>query len=250
MFLHRKELIQPVKVGKSDPRFGTFLLEQFGGATGELTAALQYWVQSFHVEDAGIRDMLQDIAIEEFSHLEMVGKLIAQHTAKIDQTAVYDAPLFRIKGGGPHFLDSQGSCWTAAYINEGGNVVRDLRADIAAEAGARQTYESLIKACDDEGTKKTLHHLLTREITHANMFMKALDSMGKLDDPMFGTIEPDDSVRLVFNLSQGEDVRGPWNKAPDFDYIEDPEPEGGMPPAPVNPADEGHLAAKTRAKAR
>jgi Mn-containing catalase len=35
-----------------------------------LTAALQYWVQSFHVENAGIRDMLQDIAIEEFSHLE------------------------------------------------------------------------------------------------------------------------------------------------------------------------------------
>ena len=41
MFLHRKELIQPVKVGKPDARFGTFLLEQFGGATGELTAALQ-----------------------------------------------------------------------------------------------------------------------------------------------------------------------------------------------------------------
>jgi hypothetical protein len=40
-----------------------------GGATGELTAALQYWVQSFHVENAAIRDMLQDIAIEEFSHL-------------------------------------------------------------------------------------------------------------------------------------------------------------------------------------
>ena len=32
MFLHRKELIQPVKVGKPDARFGTFLLEQFGGA--------------------------------------------------------------------------------------------------------------------------------------------------------------------------------------------------------------------------
>ena len=68
MFLHRKELIQPVNVGAPDPRFGTYLLEQFGGATGELTAALQYWVQSFHVENAGIRDMLQDIAIEEFSH--------------------------------------------------------------------------------------------------------------------------------------------------------------------------------------
>ena len=250
MLFHRKELIQPVNVGKPDARFGTFLLEQFGGATGELTAALQYWVQSFHVENAGIRDMLQDIAMEEFSHLEMVGKLIAQHTSKIDQTPVYDAPLFRLKGGGPHFLDSQGSCWTAAYINEGGNVVRDLRANIASEAGARQTYEALIKACDDAGTKKVLTHLLTREITHANMFMKALDAMGKLDDPMFGNVPPDDTVKLVFNLSQGDDVRGPWNEEPDFEYIEDPQPKGGMPPAPINPDDERSGKPKAEGKSR
>jgi len=203
MCLHRKELMQPVKVGKPDARFGLFLLEQFGGATGELTAALQYWVQSFHVEHAGIRDMLQDIAIEEFSHLE-VGKLIAQHTSKIDQTAVYNAPLFKLKGGGPHFLDSQGSWWTAAYIQEGGNVVRVLCAHISAEAGARQTYEVLIHACEDEGTKQTLTHFLTREITHANMFMKALNSIGKIEDPFFGNIPPDDTVKLVFNLSQGQ----------------------------------------------
>ena len=68
-----------------------FLLEQFGGATGELTAALQYWVQSFHVGDAPIRGMPQDIAIEEFSHLEVVGRLI-EHTSKLDQTDVY-APV-------------------------------------------------------------------------------------------------------------------------------------------------------------
>ena len=54
-----------------------------------------------------------------------------------------------------------------------------------------------IKACDDEGTKKALHHLLTREITHANMFMKALDEMGKLDDPFFGNVPPDKTVKLV-----------------------------------------------------
>ena len=47
MFLHRKELIQSVKVSKPDARFGTFLLEQFGGATGELTAALQYGYSHF-----------------------------------------------------------------------------------------------------------------------------------------------------------------------------------------------------------
>jgi len=237
MFSHVKETIMPVDVGEPDPRFGQYLLEQFGGATGELTAALQYWVQSFHVENASIRDMLQDIAMEEFSHLEMVGKLIAQHTSKIDQTNVYAAPLFSIKGVGPHLVDSQGSAWTAQYVNEGGNVVRDLRANIAAEAGARQTYEALIKHCRDEGTKKALHHLLTREITHASMFMKALDSMGRLTEPFFGTIQPDETVNIVFNLSHGQDHRGPWNQG-GFHYVNDPHPEGGFPPAPVNPDDE------------
>lgn len=237
MFYHLKELIRPVSIGTPDAQFGQYLLEQFGGATGELTAALQYWVQSFHVENAAIRDMLQDIALEEFSHLEMVGKLIAQHTSRLDQTKVYEAPLFKMKGGGPHFLDSQGACWTAAYIQEGGNVVRDLRADISSEAGARQTYEALIKRTKDEGTLKVLTHLLTREITHTNMFMKALDGMGKLDDPFFGNVQPDETVDLVFNLSQGEDARGPWNEAP-FDYVASPEPQGGFPPPPVNPDDE------------
>ena len=237
MFLHRKELIRPVNVGEPDARFGQYLLEQFGGATGELTAALQYWVQSFHVEDAGIRDMLQDIAIEEFSHLEMVGKLIAQHTSKMDQTDVYAAPLFAMKGVGPHFIDSCGSAWTASYINEGGNVVRDLRANIAAEAGARQTYEALIKRTTDAGTIEALTHLLTREITHAQMFMKTLDAMGKLTDPFFGTIEPDETVHVVYNLSRGQDARGPWNQKP-FEYVANPEPAGELPPAPVNPDDE------------
>jgi Mn-containing catalase len=241
MFLHVKETMLPVQVDSPDPGFGQFLLEQFGGATGELTAALQYWVQSFHVEDASIRDMLQDIAVEEFSHLEMVGKLIAQHTQHIDQSNVYAAPLFAMKGMGPHFLDSQGQAWTASYINEGGNVVRDLRANIAAEAGARQTYEALIKRCNDAGTKRALVFLLTREITHANMFMKALDAMGKLTDPLFGTVAPDETVNLVFNFSQGDDHRGPWNEGGNLRYISDPRPQGGLPPDPINPDDE-HVA--------
>jgi len=238
MFYHRKETIVPVEVGKPDPRFGQYLLEQFGGATGELTAALQYWVQSFHITDPSIRDMLQDIAIEEFSHLEVVGKLIEQHTSTLNQEDVYAAPLFRVKGVGPHFLDSQGCAWTASYINEGGNVVRDLRANIASEAGARQTYEALINASTDEGTTKVLTHLLTREITHARMFMTALDKMGKLDDPFFGTVQPDETVDLVFNLSKGEDFRGPWNQKPLFRYEENPKPSGGFPAGPVNPDDE------------
>lgn len=223
MFYHKKEPIHVVNIDEANPRFAQLLLEQFGGATGELTAALQYWVQSFHCTNPGIRDMLQDIAIEEFSHLEMVGKLIEGHTKNADQTEAYKSTLFAVRGMGPHFLDSQGASWTAAYINEGGDVVRDLRANIAAEAGARQTYEELIKLAPDEGTKKTLVHLLTREISHTKMFMEALQSLGKLTDPFFGNIQPDQTVDIYYNLSQnGQDERGPWNSEPNFRYVANP----------------------------
>ncbi len=228
MFIHKKETIHTVDIKEANPRFAQLLLEQFGGATGELSAALQYWVQSFHVENAGIRDMLQDIAVEEFGHLEMVGKMIEAHTKNVDQTEAYKSTLFAVRGMGPHFLDSQGKAWTAKYINEGGDVVRDLRANIAAEAGARQTYEELIKLAPDEGSKKTLVHLLTREISHTQMFMKALEELGKLTDPMFGNIQPDETVDIYYNLSSEDnalvkvDERGPWNSEPTFRYVADP----------------------------
>ena len=225
MFFHKKDPIHSVQVDAADPRFAQLLLEQFGGATGELTAALQYWVQSFHQEDPSIKDMLQDIAIEEFGHLEMVGKLIEIHTKDVDQTEAYQSTLFAVRGMGPHFLDSQGCAWTANYIQEGGDVVRDLRANISSEAGARQTYEALIKLATDEGTKKTLHHLLTREIAHTEVFMKTLDSLGKLTDPFFGNIPPDETVNLYYNLSSngdGKEKRGPWNSGDDVEYIADP----------------------------
>jgi Mn-containing catalase len=74
--------------------------------------------------------------------------------------------------------------------------------------------------------------------------------MGKLEDPFFGNIPPDDTVKLVFNLSKGDDVRGPWNEEPDFEYVANPSPEGGMPAAPVNPDDEGHKVVRLAKPAR
>ena len=51
------------------------------------------------------------------------------------------------------------------------------------------------------------------------------DAMGKLTDPMFGNIQPDETVELYYNFStddSGKDERGPWNSEPDFKYIADP----------------------------
>ena len=66
--------------------------------------------------------------------------------------------------------------------------------------------------------------------------------MGKLDDPRSSeTSPPDETVKLVFNLSQDEDVRGPWNRrSPISTMSPTREPEGGLPPPPINADDEGH----------
>jgi two-component system, NtrC family, sensor kinase len=45
MYHHVKKLMYTVRVDEPDPRFGNMLLEQFGGANGELAAAMQYSVQ-------------------------------------------------------------------------------------------------------------------------------------------------------------------------------------------------------------
>jgi len=229
MFIHKKEPLHEVRVDKPDPRFAEKLLEQFGGATGELTASLQYFVQSFHTEDAGIRDMLLDIATEEFGHLEMVGLLVEQHTNRASQKqrdGAYNSTLFQLRGVGPHFLDSRGEAWDASYINEGGSTIRDLRADIAAEAGALATYEALLEVAPDEGSKRALRHLATREVSHTKMFMLALKKLGKLDDALFGDLKPDETVDVYFNMSSGQgDERGPWNSAPNFRFVDDPLPK-------------------------
>jgi Mn-containing catalase len=46
------------------------LLEQFGGANGELAAAMQYSIQGLNCEDPDRKDLLMDIGTEELSHLE------------------------------------------------------------------------------------------------------------------------------------------------------------------------------------
>jgi Mn-containing catalase len=224
MYIHKKELLHPVVVTEPSPQFAQFLLEQFGGATGELSAGLQYFVQAQHTDDPNLRDMLLDISTEEFGHLEIVAHLIEAHTKGSQQAQAYQSTLFSVRGKGAHFLDSQGVEWSAKYINEGASPVRDLRADIAAEGGALATYEALIPKAPDEGTHRALVHLATREVAHTKMFMIALQSMNKLSEPLFGDLKPDNSVDLYFNLSSDgtANERGPWNEAPNFRYVADP----------------------------
>jgi len=231
MYHHIKQLMYTVEIGAPDPKFGNMLLEQFGGANGELAAAMQYSIQGLNCDDPERKDLLMDIGTEELSHLEVVGTLARMHLKplKHEREAAEVDPLIAIAGGGGVALhNSEGNPWTADYLKITGELDVDLRSNIAAEARAKIVYERLIQFTDDPGTIQALQFLMTREITHMKAFTAALESMGKQPFSI-GSLPPSSElVRQYFDDSTGTgdrgepNARGPWNEGPDFELVEAP----------------------------
>lgn len=260
MFTHNKDLQFEVRVTEPDPRFASLLMEQFGGANGELTAALQYFTQAFVLREKNPKmyDLFMDIATEELSHLEMVGSMITmlldglndnlkianEHCDWMPAVASRDGrekaihqvavnPMFLVlSGGGPDVKDSAGNNWTGAFIDANGDPTVDLRNNLAAESRAKVVYEYLKQFTDDPGVQDTLTFLMTREVAHYQQFTAALNELpvnfppGQLPaDPRFANV--------AFNMSNNggsESIRGPWNKGQgpwpegmEWDYVEKPE---------------------------
>jgi Mn-containing catalase len=257
MFYHIKDLQFNARVSRPDPAFATLLLEQFGGANGELAAALRYFGQAFGARKPypDKYDLLMDIATEEFSHLEIVGATIqmlltgingdlknAAESSEImkllDGKAAKEevihqgmtAPQFLVGSAGtPAYTNSQGVPWTAAYINGDcqGDLTADLRSDIAAETRAKMVYEYLLQFTTDPYIHETLRFLMTREVAHYQMFEAALETIKPNFPP--GVLQSDPKFSNVyFNMSSGNDFTGPWNEGKTsqlgetIQYVEDP----------------------------
>lgn len=239
MFYHVKELQFNARVSKPDPRFARLLLEQFGGANGELKAAMQYFTQAFSCRQPypDKYDMLMDIATEEFSHLEIVGATIQmllsgvngelkQAAEEDDITTLLDGKaakedyiheaminphFYALTGGGPAVTDSNGIPWSGAYVNANGDPTVDMRSNMAAESRAKIVYEYLMKYTDDPYVKETLTFLMTREVAHYQMFEAALNTIQPNFPP--GVLQSDPRFsNTYFNMSDGEIFRGPWNE--------------------------------------
>lgn len=255
MFYHVKDLQFNARVSAPDPRFANLLLQQFGGPNGELKAAMQYFVQAFGAKDPypDKYDLLMDIATEEFSHLEIVGATIQMLLAGVNgklKDAADESEIMKIMGGkaskenviheamsNPHFLvesaggpmltDSRGIPWSGTYVNANGDLTVDMRSNMGAEARAKIVYEYLMKFTDDPYVKETLRFLMTREIAHFQMFEAALETIQPNFPP--GVLQGDPKhSNTYFNMSNGQEIRGPWNDgvSPElgetWQYIDDP----------------------------
>lgn len=239
MFIHNKRLQYTVRVAQPNPGLANLLLEQFGGAQGELAAASRYFTQALAEDDPGRKDLLMDIATEELSHLEIVGSIIVMLNkgakGRLAEGVEEEGELYRaingegndshitsiLYGAGAPLTNSAGVPWSAAYVDTIGEPTADFRSNIAAEARAKIVYERLMNVTDDPGVKEALGFLMTREIAHQLSFEKALHAIqpnfpqGKLPGmPEF--------TNKYFNMSGEPNVRGPWNEGSEWEYVENP----------------------------
>lgn len=255
MFCHIKDLQFNARVSQPDPRFARLLLEQFGGANGELKAAMQYFVQAFSCRNPfpDKYDMLMDIATEELGHLEIVGATIQMLLGPVNgkmkdvvenmeinavmngkaskEDFIHQAatnPQFLVLApGSPMLTDSNGNPWCATYVTANAEPTVDLRSNLAAESRAKIVYEYLIPFTDDPYVKETLGFLMTREVAHYQQFEAALETIQPNFPPGIFQTDPKYS-NLYYNTSKGEDVRGPWNEGQstqlkeEWQYIDDP----------------------------
>ena len=135
MWIYEKKLQYPVKVGTCNPALAKLLIEQYGGADGELAAALRYLNQRYTIPDKVI-GLLTDIGTEEFAHLEMIATMVYKLTKDATPEQMKAAgldPHYADHDSALHYHNAAGVPFTATYIQAKGDPIADLYEDIAAE---------------------------------------------------------------------------------------------------------------------
>lgn len=178
MWIYEKKLEFPVKITTPDARLAKIMIEQYGGPDGELGASLRYLSQKFTMVTPEAKATLNDIATEEFAHLEMMGTIVQQLTRGLTKDQIIEAGLdayYVNHGLGVYPSAASGVPFSALALQSKGDPITDLYEDMAAEQKARSTYEYLIDLTEDPAVLAPLRFLREREIVHFQRFGEALD---------------------------------------------------------------------------
>lgn len=186
MWAYEKKLQYPVNIKNKNIGFAKELLTQYGGANGELAAALRYLNQRYTMPDDRGKALLTDIGTEELAHIEIICTMVYQLLKDATPEEIKKAGLegvYAEHGKGLYPTDANGVPFTVTYFATTGDYLADLMEDMAAEQKARAVYENLIDLTDDTDILGPLLWLRQREIVHFNRF-KELYEMYKNEKDM------------------------------------------------------------------
>lgn len=183
MFKYSKKLPYPINIKKKDIKMAKYIITQFGGPNGELGAFLRYFSQKFNMPTAEGQALLNDIAVEEMGHCEMICTMVYQLLKGATIEELKENGLsgnYAEHGMGIYPCDSNGIPFTAATLQSIGDPLADLAEDMAAEEKARVTYEHLINLTKDEDLINPLLFLRQREVVHYDRFKELFDKYKKM----------------------------------------------------------------------
>jgi len=183
VFNYNKKLQYPVNIKKKDLRMAKYLVTQYGGANGELAAALRYLNQRYTMPDNKGKALLTDIGTEELAHVEIISTMIYQ--------LMKDATIEELREAGldTHYAehakalyptDANGVPFTVAYFATTGDPLADISENMAAEQKARAVYENLIDLTNDPDVIGPLLWLRQREIVHYARFKELFEYYEKM----------------------------------------------------------------------
>ncbi len=173
MFKYVKHTNYPININKKDLKMAKYLLTQFGGANGELAAAMRYFSQKFTMPDDKGRALLNDISTEELGHCEMICTMVHELTKNATVKELEEAGLgsyYADHNKGIYPVDASGVPFSVKYFAVTADPISDIMEDMAAEQKARAVYENLIDLTDDEDVLAPLLFLRQREVVHFNRF--------------------------------------------------------------------------------
>jgi Mn-containing catalase len=259
MFFHHPELAYTVRVDKPNPVFARMLQQAIGGPEGELRVMTQYMFQGFGYRGPKkYRDMLLATATEEIGHVEVLATAVAMNlegakSEMVDDVVTNPAVAARMGALEPrHFLtaglsalpsDANGVPFNANCVDTGGNLIADMRANVAAEAVGRTLATRLLELTDDPGMKDMLNFLIARDTMHQQQWLAVLEELG----PELATNAPGDYENVAdhqqdaygfFNHLANQDAipaDARWTSGPSFDgkgefRIVDPLTRAGQEP--------------------
>ncbi|MFZ5354379.1 MAG: ferritin-like domain-containing protein [Bacillota bacterium] len=156
-----------IKAEEQNPYYVQLLMDDYAGIISEFTAINQYLYHYFYFReiDKELGELLENVAIIEMLHMEILAELIIK------------------LGGSPIIRGSHSTCsnyWNGSFIYYGIHLCDRLKADIDAEYKAVKVYKEHIKKIDDPHIKSILERIILDEMVHIKLFSDALEKYCRL----------------------------------------------------------------------
>lgn len=134
------------------------LMNDYGGRDSETTAIMQYMYQHYMLKKdyPAYADKLEEIAIAEMHHHDLLGTSIAQ------------------LGGFP-VIGGKNSFWNGSYVNYINDPIKMLEIDIHGEDLAIANYEKTILVLQNDSIKQLIERIIADEEQHIIVLKAMLD---------------------------------------------------------------------------